>query len=96
MGIATGEAKSLPKDVADRVQHISKRAYKVLEQTGYSRVDLRLDESGRIYVLEANPNPQIARGEDFAESAALAGLSYQALIQRILTTGLRWDPERLG
>ena len=27
---------------------------------------------GRVYVLEANPNPQIARNEDFAESAALA------------------------
>ncbi len=96
MGVATGEATTLPEDVADRVQHISKRVYKVLEQSGYSRIDLRLDAAGRLFVLEANPNPQIARTEDFAQSAALAGLNYQALIQRILTTGLRWDPERLG
>ncbi len=49
-----------------------------------------------MYVLEANPNPQIARTEDFAASAAASGLAYPALLQRILTTGLRWEPERLG
>jgi D-alanine-D-alanine ligase len=96
VGIATGEAKTLGKDLTDRVQHISRRVYKVLEQSGYSRIDLRLAADGRIYVLEANPNPQIAKGEDLAESAKMAGLSYPALIQKILSTGLRWDPERLG
>lgn len=96
MGIATGEAMDLPPGVAERVQHISKRAYKVLELSGYARIDLRLDDQGRVHVLEANPNPQIARAEDFAQSAAKAGLPYPALLQRIMTTGLRWEPERLG
>jgi D-alanine-D-alanine ligase len=49
-----------------------------------------------VYVLEANPNPQIAGAEDFAQSAAIAGLTYPALLQRILTTGMRWEPERAG
>ena len=97
MGIATGEAKTLRRTaVAERVQHIARRAYKVLELSGYARIDLRLDAQGRVHVLEANPNPQIARTEDFAASAAAAGLAYPALLQRILTTGLRWEPERLG
>jgi D-alanine-D-alanine ligase len=96
VGIATAEAQGLPGDTAALVQHISKRVYKVLELSGYARIDLRLDASGRVHVLEANPNPQIARAEDFAQSAALAGLPYPALMQRILTTGLRWEPERLG
>jgi D-alanine-D-alanine ligase len=96
MGIDTAEAKDLPPGTAEKIQHISKRAYKVLELSGYARVDLRLDEAGKVHVLEANPNPQIARAEDFAESAKRAGLAYPALLQRILTTGLRWEPERLG
>jgi D-alanine-D-alanine ligase len=96
VGIATGEAKDLPDGIADRVQHVSKRVFKVLELSGYARVDLRLDSQGQIHVLEANPNPQIARSEDFAESAKHAGMNYPALLQRILTTGLRWEPERLG
>ena len=96
VGIATGEAESMDTATLARIQHISRRAYKVLELSGYARIDLRLDGQGQIYVLEANPNPQIAAGEDFAQSAEAAGLAYPALIQRILTTGLRWEPERLG
>ena len=95
-GIDTSEAKGLPDGIAERVQHISKRVFKVLELSGYARVDLRLDAQGQVHVLEANPNPQIARTEDFAESAKHAGMTYAALLQRILTTGLRWEPERLG
>jgi D-alanine-D-alanine ligase len=96
VGIATGQARSLPDGTADQIQHISRRVYRVLELSGYARVDLRLDEAGRVYVLEANPNPQIARDEDFAASAAVAGLPYPLLLQRILTTGLRWEPGHLG
>jgi D-alanine-D-alanine ligase len=96
VGVSTGEAKHLPEGAADLIQHVSRRVYRVLELSGYARIDLRLDANGRVYVLEANPNPQIARTEDFAESAAAAGMAYPALLQRILTTGLRWEPERLG
>ncbi len=62
--------------------------------SGYARLDLRLDPDGKIYVLEANPNPQLAYGEDFAESAELAGLRYEALMQRIINLGRRWESER--
>jgi len=47
-------------------------------------------------VLEANPNPQIAQDEDLAESAKRAGLSYEKLLQQIITSGLQWRPERMG
>jgi D-alanine-D-alanine ligase len=96
VGIDTGLAKGLPDGIAERIQHISRRVYQVLQLSGYARIDLRLDAHGQVHVLEANPNPQIAGAEDFAQSAALAGLAYPALLQRILTTGLRWEPERLG
>jgi D-alanine-D-alanine ligase len=94
--IETGPAAHLPPGAAERIQHISRRVYQVLQLSGYARIDLRLDAEGRVYVLEANPNPQIASAEDFAQSASAAGLSYAALLQRILTTGLRWEPERAG
>jgi D-alanine-D-alanine ligase len=96
MGVDTGDAKGLDDATRSRIQHVARRTYKALEQSGYSRVDLRLDSDGRVFVLEANPNPQIARTEDFAASAAATGLSYPALLQKILTTGLRWEPDRLG
>ena len=77
-GIESGPARDLAEDAAAEIQHVCKRAYRALELSGYARIDLRLDEAGNVWVLEANPNPQIARGEDFAASAEKAGLSYEA------------------
>jgi D-alanine-D-alanine ligase len=94
-GIQTSELKDLPDDQRQRIQHLCRRVYRALELSGYARIDLRMDKDGKAYVLEANPNPQIARGEDFAESAKRAGLSYEALLQRILMLGLQWRPERV-
>jgi D-alanine-D-alanine ligase len=96
VGVDTSAAKDLQPGALDRVQHVSRRVYQTLNLSGYARIDLRLDADGRVFVLEANPNPQIAREEDFAKSAVDVGLPYPALLQRILTTGLRWEPERRG
>jgi len=90
VGVDTKAAEDLPDGVADRIQRLCKRAYRILGLTGYARMDLRLTEDGRIYLIEANPNPQISYGEDFAESAEHMGVSYGQLIQRILNLGLRY------
>jgi D-alanine-D-alanine ligase len=92
-GIDSGPAKELPGQDTDKIQHTCKRAYRALELSGYARIDLRLDDAGTIWVLEANPNPQIAKGEDFAASAEKVGIAYDALLQRIINLGLRWQPE---
>jgi D-alanine-D-alanine ligase len=95
-GIDSGPAKDLPEETAAEIQHVCKRAYRALELSGYARIDLRLDEAGNIWVIEANPNPQIARGEDFAASAEKTGLGYDAVLQRIINLGLRWQPESVA
>ena len=94
-GIMTDEA-GLDKADAERIQRIAKRAYRALDLNGYARIDLRMDDQGHVCVLEANPNPNLAYGEDFAESAEHAGTSYEKLLDRILTLGMRWEPERTG
>jgi D-alanine-D-alanine ligase len=94
-GIMTNAAKLEDAAVA-HIQRIAKRAYRALDLNGYARVDLRMDDEGRAYVLEANPNPNLAYGEDFAESAEVNDLSYEKLLERIITLGLRWEPARTG
>ena len=94
-GIMTNAAKLSAAD-ADRIQRIAKRTFRALDLNGYARIDLRMDEEGRVYVLEANPNPNLAYGEDFAESAEHDGVSYEKLLERIIALGLRWVPERTG
>jgi D-alanine-D-alanine ligase len=94
-GIVT-EAAKLDAAAVERIQRIAKRGYRALDLSGYARIDLRMDGEGRPFVLEANPNPNLAFGEDFAESAETSDLSYERLLERILALGLRWEPERTG
>ncbi|MEM6473482.1 MAG: D-alanine--D-alanine ligase, partial [Planctomycetota bacterium] len=83
-GITTHEADDLSEEVVVRIQKTCKRVYRALNLSGYARMDLRLTEAGEIYVLEANANPNIEYGEDFAESAERSGIDYGTLLQRIL------------
>ena len=78
------------------MQHLAKRAYRALDLTGYARLDLRMRDDGKLFVIEANPNPQLAQGEDFAESALHAGLTYGQLLDRLMSLGLQWQPARMG
>jgi D-alanine-D-alanine ligase len=94
-GIMTDQAR-LDPPIIERMQRIAKRAYRALDLSGYARVDVRMDEQGRIYVLEANPNPNMAYGEDFSESAEAQGISYERLLDRLIALGLRWKPARTG
>jgi D-alanine-D-alanine ligase len=88
-GIEQLAAKDLPPAVEASIGHLSKRIYRILGITGYARLDYRLSPDGQLWLLEANPNPEIASGEEFASSAQEAGIDYPALLQRILTLGLR-------
>lgn len=90
LGVTTRRAENLAEGLESRIVRMSRRAYRVLNLSGYARLDFRLTEEGEAYLLEANANPQIAFGEDFAESAEHAGLEYPRLIQRIINLGLRW------
>ena len=95
-GIDSGPAKEVPDAMCEKIQYLCKRTFRDLELSGYARIDLRLDDAGKVWVLEANANPQIARGEDFVDSAAKAGLSYETVLQRIISLGLRWQPESVA
>jgi D-alanine-D-alanine ligase len=95
-GIRSGEAKNLPEGAADKIQHLAKRVYRALGISGYARIDMRMDGEGNIYVLEANPNPQIADDEDFAESARKAEVPYKNLLQELIHIGMRWRPARVA
>lgn len=92
-GITTREATDLSPAITEKLSKISKRVYRALNLSGYARMDMRLTESGDVYVLEANANPNIEFGEDYSESAEVAGLEYSALLQRILNLGLSYKAD---
>lgn len=87
-GITTGPARDLPEGYDKKIAHLAKRIYRALSLSGYARMDMRLTGDGQVYLLEANPNPELSYGEDFAESAHTAGIEYEALLHKIMSLGI--------
>ncbi len=88
-GIRNGPAAELPEGLAPKLEKLARRAYRVLNIRGLGRIDLRLTAEGEAVVIEANPNPSLGKDDDFAASAARVGISYDALIQKILENAVR-------
>lgn len=89
-GITTKKAKIEP-ELEKKIVEVCKRTYKVLNLNGYARIDLRVDAKNRIYVIEANPNPDIASEDEFASSADYINLKYPELLEKILSLGIAWS-----
>lgn len=87
-GIEYQFVRHLPEGLEEKIVRLCKRVYRTLDMNGYARVDLRLTPESELYVLEANPNPGIARDEDSTLSALKAGMSYEEFIQRLIGLGL--------
>jgi D-alanine-D-alanine ligase len=94
--IDSGPAKGLSRELAEQAQEMAKESCRVLGMNGYARVDFRLSEQGKLWVLEVNANPHIGHLEDFAKSAEKAGLTYSDLLWRIMSLGMRWEPEKVS
>lgn len=92
-GIKTGPAEGLPQAEADKLARLAKRIYRALHMCGFARMDFRMREDGKVFLLEANANPDLTYGEDLAESARLVGINYDKLISRIVSLGMSYMPE---
>ena len=87
-GVDQGPAKDLSPPLRARINSIVKRVCRTLELDGYARIDFRLTAEGVPYFIEANPNPEIAKIEEFAQAAAHDGIAYPDLLNRIIALGI--------
>lgn len=67
-----------------RLRKAALGAFRALSLRDYARVDLRVDAQGRPFVVDVNPNCDIAPDAGFPRSAAKNGLEYEALIQTLI------------
>ncbi|MEO6447528.1 MAG: D-alanine--D-alanine ligase [Gemmatimonadaceae bacterium] len=87
-GIFQGPA-ALDDATMQRIMSNARRVYRTLSLDGYARIDYRLRADGVPFFIEANPNPEIAKSEEFASAAAEVGLDYESLLDRIVSLGVR-------
>ncbi|MBD64756.1 MAG: D-alanine--D-alanine ligase [Halobacteriovoraceae bacterium] len=93
-GIQSIRAANLSEEEIKQLTTLTKKVYKALGLSGYARLDFRLEENGKAYFLEANPNPGIQAGDEFPESAEAYGLSYKELIGKLVSLGMSWHRNR--
>jgi D-alanine-D-alanine ligase len=78
----------LPDELRAKLQKAALEAYRALRVRDYGRVDLRLSETGEIFVLEVNASCYLEKSGEFATAAAAADLDYDSLIDRIAKLAL--------
>lgn len=66
----------------------AKQAYLALECRDFGRVDFRIDKNGNPYVLEINPLPALSREDAFGALAKTIGISYDAIIGKIIKAAI--------
>jgi len=77
-------AVDLDEETTQHLQQTAVAAYQALQLRDYGRIDMRLTPEGKIYVIEANPNPWLSSGAEFAMAAKKSGRSYADLMQDIV------------
>jgi D-alanine-D-alanine ligase len=79
-----------PADVdpttAAEIGRVALAAFRLVGCRDYARVDMRVDEEGRVYVLEVNGNPDIDPSAGFARSLKAGGISYEEFVERLVQT----------
>jgi D-alanine-D-alanine ligase len=76
-------ANGIPDELRAKLQKVATDAYRACRVRDYGRVDLRLSDTGDIYVIEVNASCYLDSKSEFAMAARAAGLEYDALINRI-------------
>lgn len=75
-----GRDNALLEQLAD----IARECWAVFKLRGYARIDFRVDQAGRPWALEINANPCLSPDGGFVAAAKQAGLSFNAVIKRII------------
>ena len=77
-------AEDLDEETVTKISEIAIKAYRAVKLRDYGRIDMRLSSKGEVYVIEANPNPWLSSGQEFAMAAKKSGLSYTQMIGEIV------------
>ena len=84
----------LPDGITERAQELALRTYSLLGCFGFARVDLMLDGTGELFVLEANPIPGLTETSLLPQAADAAGIGFDQLVGRILESAFERSAAR--
>jgi len=81
-------AEGLGDEVEARIRDVAVAAYRVMGCRDYARIDMRVDDKGQPFILEVNPNPDLADGSAYMMCAEQSGRSYAQTLLEITKMAL--------
>jgi D-alanine-D-alanine ligase len=79
----------IPDELRAKLNRVALDACRALRTRDYSRVDLRVTDTGDIYVLEVNANCYLEKSSEFVTAARAAGFTYDQLIEKIVDLAVK-------
>jgi D-alanine-D-alanine ligase len=79
---------NLDEEVVEQIHEIALTTWRALKFRDYGRIDCRLTKEGKVYVLEANPNPWLDPSAEFFMAAKESGRSYAEMIRTIVESAV--------
>jgi len=76
--------QDLDEEITEKIHGIALTTWRALKFRDYGRIDCRLTKEGKVYVLEANPNPWLDPTAEFFMAAKESGRSYTKMIGEIV------------
>jgi hypothetical protein len=73
-GITTGPAEGLSEAEVEKLSHLAKRIYRALHMCGFARLDFRMRNDGKVFLLEANANARISPNQRSRSGSATKSL----------------------
>jgi D-alanine-D-alanine ligase len=84
LSIQFGPGSSLAPEFVSRLKETARACWELFGLKGYARVDVRVDKSGNIFVIEINANPCISPDGGFVAATRQAGYQFTSVLQRII------------
>jgi len=76
--------QEFPHTLLKTMERTALESFHLLILRDYGRVDMRVDGSGRIHVLEVNANPCLSPDAGFVAAAQKAGMTYSDMVRELV------------
>ncbi len=84
----------LDDEIKTKIEKAALKAYVEIGCRDYARIDMRLKEDGKFYILEVNTNPDISPDSGFNRAANVFGMNYGQMICEIVSYALQRTPRK--
>lgn len=84
----------LEDELKAKIEKSGIKAYLEIGCRDYGRIDMRLREDGKFFILEVNANPDISPDSGFDRAAKVAGMNYSQWICEIARNALERTPRK--